>query len=237
MIVGQSIFTFPIDEGAVALLLVNRTQGKMILSTVDVSEPPETGELTLTELEAQFRTFTLRELCFEAANLAELIVATPDDQLLNQIQSWIAEATESKVDGYCFAADSIKNDIELWKLKKEHLIKMCDQIIERKESELDAMKQGLIQLEQIGLVDSYLVGKTRTIEIRDNSRPKVTLKLSPDNPLFPDQFKATRTRTVALTDEIAAAYAAGVDVSAIADVTLGKQVRFKLRPKRIKNKR
>ncbi|HAG82051.1 MAG TPA: hypothetical protein DCL61_13000, partial [Cyanobacteria bacterium UBA12227] len=100
----------------------------------------------------------------------------------------------------------------------DHLMEMCDQIIERKESELDAMKQGLIKLEEMGLVDSYLVGKTRAIEIRDNSRPKITLKLSPDDPLFPDQFKESRTRTVALTDEIVAAHTAGQNVSAIADV-------------------
>ncbi|HAX88331.1 MAG TPA: hypothetical protein DCY91_19195 [Cyanobacteria bacterium UBA11370] len=205
----------------------------MILSTRDDCEIRETGEITLTELEAKFHTFTLRQLCFEAADLAELIAATPNNQLLNQIQSWIAEATESKVDGYCFTADSLKNDLELWKRKKDHLMEMCDQIIERKESELDAMKQGLIKLEEMGLVDSYLVGKTRAIEIRDNSRPKITLKLSPDDPLFPDQFKESRTRTVALTDEIVAAHTAGQNVSAIADVTFGKQVRFKLRPKTV----
>jgi hypothetical protein len=217
-------------------MIISTANGTDASANTATTTDTDTGELSLIELEAQFRNLTLGELCFEAASLAELIEATPNDQLLNQIQTWIADATDAKVDGYCFAADQIESDIETWKLKKEHLMKTCDRIIERKLSELNSMKRGLIQLEKLGLISNYLVGKIRVIEIRNNSRPKVTLKLPPDDPLFPERFRETRTRTVALTEEIAAAHSSGQDVSAIADVTIGKQVRFKLRPKRIKKR-
>jgi hypothetical protein len=76
------------------------------------------------------------------------------------------------------------------------------------------------------------MGKEKAIEIRANSRPKITLHLSPDDPHFPKQYKHKRTEWIADLDAIFSAYEKGEDLSKIASVETGSQVRFKNAPKR-----
>jgi hypothetical protein len=190
-----------------------------------------TQEITPFELETQFKQMTLRELCFEAAQLAEIMENAPPDELMLQLRSWLSEATEEKVDGYAWAADYLNLEIDEWQAKKAKLMEMCDAIISRKESELNAMKEGLLRLNSLGLIPDYLLGKTKAIEIRQNSRPKVTLNLPPCDRDFPIRFRYQRTEWLADKDAIVAAYEAGEDISAIANVEIGYQVRFKNAPK------
>jgi hypothetical protein len=190
-----------------------------------------TEELTPFQLETQFKQMTLRELCFEAAQLAEIMENAPPDELIIQLRSWISEATEEKVDGYAWAADYLNLEIDIWKAKKAKLMEMCDAIISRKESELNAMKEGLLRLNSLGLIPDYLLGKTKAIEIRQNSRPKVTLNLPPSDRDFPTRFRYQRTEWLADKDAIVAAHETGEDLSAIATVEIGYQVRFKNAPK------
>jgi hypothetical protein len=191
-----------------------------------------TEELTPFELETHFKQMTLRELCFEAAQLAEIMENAPPDELMVQLRSWLLEATEEKVDGYAWAADYLNLEINEWQAKKAKLIEMCDAIISRKESELNAMKEGLLRLNSLGLIPDYLLGKTKAIEIRQNSRPKVTLNLPPSDRDFPTRFRYQRTEWLADKDAILAAHEAGEDLNAIATVEIGYQVRFKNAPKR-----
>jgi hypothetical protein len=250
-----------------------------------------TQEITPFELETQFKQMTLRELCFEAAQLAEIMENAPPDELMLQLRSWISEATQEKVDGYAWATAYLNLEIDEWKAKKAKLMEMCDAIITRKESELNAMKEGLLRLNSLGLIPDYLLGKTKAIEIRQNSRPKVTLNLPPSDRDFPEgkvrqnwttfsspgfgianfsflagktsyllitklglltikmlvlprlsnfvqfhwtptRFRYQRTEWLADKDAILAAHEAGEDLSAIATVEIGYQVRFKNAPKR-----
>jgi hypothetical protein len=198
-----------------------------------------TEELTPFELETQFKQMTLRELCFEAAQIAEIMENSPPDELMIQLrsrsvgcaQSWLSEATEEKVDGYAWAASYLNLEIDQWQAKKAKLMEMCDAIITRKEFELNAMKEGLLRLNSLGLIPDYLLGKTKAIEIRQNSRPRVTLNLPPSDRDFPTRFRYQRTEWLADKDAIVAAYEAGEDLSAIATVEIGYQVRFKNAPK------
>jgi hypothetical protein len=192
-----------------------------------------TGELNSKEIQFQFKQMSLRELCVEAAELNEIIENTDeDDELFTHLHTWIENATEEKIDAYVWVANYLKIEIEEWKTKKANLMKMCDEIIDRKKASLDKLKESLIELKNLGLIDNYLMGKDKAIEIRANSRPKITLHLSPDDPNFPKQYKHKRTFWVADFDAIVEAYDRGEDLSKIASAETGFQLRFKNAPKR-----
>jgi hypothetical protein len=192
----------------------------------------KTGELNSKEIQFQFKQMSLRELCVEAAELNEIIENTDeDDELFTHLQTWIELATEEKIDAYVWFANYLKLEIEEWKTRKTNLTKMCDEIIDRKKASLDKLKESLIELNNLGLIGNYLMGKDKAIEIRANSRPKITLHLSPDDPHFPKQYKHKRTEWVADLDAILSAYEKGEDLSKIASVETSSQVRFKNAPK------
>jgi hypothetical protein len=69
-----------------------------LLDPKSVDSLEDSGELTSAQIEANFRSLSLRELSFEAAQLA-VTLEDPDD-FLTQLQQYLAEATEAKVDGY-----------------------------------------------------------------------------------------------------------------------------------------
>jgi Siphovirus Gp157 len=192
-----------------------------------------TGELSNKEIQSQFKQMSLRELCVEAAQLNEIIDnIEDDDELFTHLQTWLEKATQDKIDGYVWVANYLKLEIEEWKNKKAKLIEMCDEIIARKQASLDKLKDSLIELHNLGLIDRYLVGKNKAIEIRENNRPKITLQLSPDDANFPKQYKHKRTEWIADKDAIKEAYNQGEDISKFASVEVGSQVRFKNAPKR-----
>jgi hypothetical protein len=107
-----------------------------------------------------------------------------------------------------------------------------DKIIDRKQSSLDKLKESLIELYELGSIENCLMGKEKAIEIRPNSRPKITLQISPEDSLFPKQYKYKRTEWIADKDAIAEAYDRGEDLSDIASIEVDSQVRFKNAPKK-----
>ena len=60
-----------------------------------------TGEISVSDLESSFRSMSLRELSFETAQIAELVEGSDGDELLEELQSYLADATAAKIDGYC----------------------------------------------------------------------------------------------------------------------------------------
>lgn len=198
----------------------------------------KTGELTLSELESHFRALSLRELSFETAQLAAIVdIPTQGEQneLYAQLQQYLAEATETKVDGYVLFKEYLEAEIATWKTKKQSLVEMCDRLLAHKQSQLDALKRSLIVLHEQGLIPDYLIGKNKAIQILPNPKPTVTLLGQPEDSDFPDSYKRTEIRVVADKEAIAKSHLKGEDVSGCAEVTFGKQVRFKNAPMRRKN--
>jgi hypothetical protein len=192
----------------------------------------KTGELNNKEIQSQFKQMSLRELCVEAEMLNEIIENIEEDQLFAQLKTWIQKATAEKIDAYVWVANNFKLEIEEWKTKKANLIKMCDEIIDRKQTSLDKLKKSLIELHELGSIENYLIGKEKAIEIRPNSRPKITLQVSPEAPSFPKRYKYKRTEWIADKDAIIEAYDRGEDLNHIASIEVGSQVRFKNAPKK-----
>ena len=186
--------------------------------------------LMTSELEANFRVMSLRELSIEAAQLASLLDDEPDEILL-ELQQYLTDATAAKVDGYVLYKEYLDAEIEQWKAKKESLLEMCDRVIDRKEQQIKSLKQTLIDLNERRFVSDYLMGKNKAIEIRPNSKPTVNLLGRADDPLLPAQYKKQEARWVVDKDAITAAYQNGEDVSGWATVTWSKQVRFKNAPR------
>lgn len=191
------------------------------------------GELTLKELEANFRAMSLRELSFEAAQLAATVEATTEgdlNELLSQLQQYLTDATEAKVDGYVLFKEYLEAEVETWKAKKEALVEMCDRLLDHKQSQLKALKQTLIDLHEQGLVEDYLIGKDKAIQILPNAKPTVSLLCQPEDTGLPAAYKRHEVKSVADKEAIAQAWQAGEDVSGFASVSWGKQVRFKNAP-------
>ncbi|WP_245927762.1 siphovirus Gp157 family protein [Aphanothece hegewaldii] len=192
-----------------------------------------TGEVPLNDLESNFRSMSLRELSFEAAQIAELTSENEPDELTEELQNYLRDATAAKVDGYCLFVDYLKGEIEAWKLKRSALDEMCDRIIFAKEAQLKALKENILRLHAQGLIDYNLKGKDKAIEIRLNSKPTIEVLGNPEN--LPKQYRTAKW--VADKEAIAADHIAGVDVSGFANVSFGKQVRFKNAPRNKKEKK
>lgn len=188
---------------------------------------PTTGEIPLNDLESSFRSMSLRELSFEAAQIAELTSENEPDELTEELQNYLRDATAAKVDGYCLFVEYLKGEIEAWKLKRDAVNEMCDRIILSKESQLKTLKENILRLHAQGLIDSNLKGKDKAIEIRLNSKPTIEVLGNPEN--LPKQYRTAKW--VADKEAIAADHQAGVDVSDFAIVSIGKQVRFKNAPR------
>jgi hypothetical protein len=122
----------------------------------------KTGELSSKEIQDRFKQMSLRELCVEAAELNEIIENTDeDDELFSQLKIWIEQAKEEKIDAYVWVANNLKLEIEEWKTKKVNLIKMCDEIIDRKQTSLDKLKESLIELYELGSIENHLIVKRK----------------------------------------------------------------------------
>lgn len=197
--------------------------------------PNKNGELTPQEVQQHFRTMSLQELSTEAAAIAQILEPDPDDEddLFQQLQQYLTEATQAKVDGYCWYQEMLKTEIEEWKQKKKTLSQMCDHIIEQKEKQLNSLKQNLLRLAELGIIDHYLMGKNKAIEIRTNPKPSVEVFRDDD---VPGIYKHPEVKWTVDKTAIALAYESGKDVSAFAKVTYGKQVRFKNAPTRKRKK-
>jgi hypothetical protein len=197
--------------------------------TTGVTIMPElaTGEIAPSELEASFRDLSLRELSFEAAQIAALLEDAEPDELLERLQTYISEATAAKIDGYCLYKEYLDSEIEAWKLKRDSLLGMCDRVISAKEAQLKALKQNLLNLHEQGLLEGNLVGKNKAITICPNSKP--TVEVIGDAKDLPLDYR--QAKWVPNKEAIAQAYLDGEDISKFAQIVYGKQVRFKNAPR------
>lgn len=178
--------------------------------------------------EALFREMSLRELAVTASDLnAALSTAADDNEFLKTCQEYITDATTDKVDGYSFVAAYLEADIAAWQEKKQKLLELVDKILHRKQRELELLKSSLLKLHQVGLIPSKLDGKTRTITIQA-SPPKVThLRIPPDSPEFPEQFREVRVEYKINAKALIEAWKAGEDISTFANIEQGTHVRFR----------
>jgi hypothetical protein len=186
--------------------------------------------------ETQITDLTLRQLSIIAAQIWHELEATEDEeQVAALVQSvmQIQEATEEKVDALNYVAHIMQTDIEAWTFRLKEIQALYSSLVEQKKKRLDYLKAGLLRLHAQGLIPDKLLGHDRAIEIRDNP-PKLHLLKDPAESDFPEQFREQTVVTKAKTDEILTAYKAGTDVSAFAQVTQGKHVRFKNKPIRAK---
>ena len=197
--------------------------------------PNQNGELTPQELQDQFRTMSLQELSTEAIAIAQILETDDEeeDNLFEQLQQYLTDATQVKIDGYCWYQEMLKNEIEEWKTKKKTLSEMCDRLIEQKEKQLNSLKQNLLRLAELGIIDDYLMGHNKAIEIRTNSKPTVEVHKTEDVPKI---YRQPQIQWTVDKQAIAQAQQVGKDVSAFATVTYGKQVRFKNAPRRKQKK-
>ncbi|MEM8780726.1 MAG: siphovirus Gp157 family protein [Cyanobacteria bacterium P01_G01_bin.49] len=192
--------------------------------------PNQNGELSPQELQGRFRALSLQALCYEAYEIAQILESDDDeDGLFRELQQYLTSATEAKVDGYCWIEKMLKTEIEDWKHKKKTLAQMCDEIINRKEKQLNSLKQNLLRLAELGVIDNYLMGHNKAIEIRYNSKPSIEVFSTDD---VPEVYRQPQIQWTVDKQAIAQAHQGGKDVSAFANVTWGKQVRFKNAPRR-----
>ena len=184
-----------------------------------------TGELSQ---EALFKQLSLKELSIAASDLSTTLLETTDDEeFLTLCQEYIADATADKVDGYSFVASDLEIDIAAWQEKKSKLLELVDEIISRKQRELELLKASLLRMYQLGIIGNKLAGKTRSIAIQP-SPPKITqLHILPDSPEFPEEFRQVRVEYKINAKALIERWKAGDDVSVIADIEQGHHVRFR----------
>lgn len=123
--------------------------------------------------------------------------------------------------------DQLNLDLENWEDRKARTVELYDKIISRRKTQLEQIKRSLIHQYEIGLISERNVGKEREIEIRDNPPKVAGLLVEVNDEDFPSEFRSIQYK--ADNKAILDAYKAGKDVSNIAEITVGKQVRFKVK--------
>ncbi|RAM50982.1 MAG: hypothetical protein C6Y22_14100 [Hapalosiphonaceae cyanobacterium JJU2] len=185
------------------------------------------------EIEKEINQLTLKELSLDAAKLwSQIEEATQSEEegLVEQlVQNLIAvqNGIETKIDAIAWVVDQLNLDLEVWEERKARVVELHDQIIKRRKTQLSQIKQGLIHLHTLGLINDKNIGKTREIEIRDNPPKVAKLLIEVDDEDFPSEFRIIKYQ--ANNQAILDAYKTGKDVSNIAEITIGKQVRFQVK--------
>ncbi len=181
----------------------------------------------------EINQLTLKELSLDAAKLwAQIEEATElgeegkVEELLQNLMA-IQDGMETKIDAIAWVVDQLNLDLEIWEERKARVVELHDQVISRRKTQLEKIKHTLIYLHEIGLINDKNIGKEREIEIRDNPPKVANLVVEVDDEDFPDEFRTIKYQ--ANNKAILDAYKTGKDVSNVAEVTIGKQVRFKVR--------
>jgi hypothetical protein len=187
----------------------------------------------MTALHSQINELTLRELSLDAAKLwSQIEEATESgeegkvEELLQQLVS-IQDGIEAKIDAIAWVFDQLNLDLENWEDRKARTVELYDKIISRRKTQLEQIKRSLIHQYEIGLISERNVGKEREIEIRDNPPKVAALLVEVNDEDFPSEFRSIQYK--ADNKAILEAYKAGKDVTNIAEITVGKQVRFKMK--------
>ncbi len=183
-------------------------------------------------IERQINELTLKELSLDAAKLwSQIEDATESgeegkvEELVSQLVS-IQDGIEAKIDAIAWVVDQLNLDLENWEDRKQRTVELCDKVISRRKTQLEQIKRSLIHLHEIGLIPEKNIGKEREIEIRDNPPKVATLLIEVDDEDFPSEFRNIQYK--ANNKAILEAHKAGKDVSNIAEITIGKQIRFKV---------
>ena len=76
--------------------------------------PNQNGELTPQELQDQFRTMSLQELSTEAIAIAQILETDDEeeDNLFEQLQQYLTDATQVKIDGYCWYQEMLRTKLK-----------------------------------------------------------------------------------------------------------------------------
>jgi Siphovirus Gp157 len=189
-------------------------------------------------IERQINKLTLKELSLDAAKLWEQIEEATDSEEEGEVKELISklisiqDGIETKIDAIAWVVDQLKLDLETWEERKQRTVELHDKVISRRKTQLEQIKRTLIHLYEIGLIPEKNVGKDRVIEIRDNPPKVADLLIEVDDADFPDEFKSIEYKPN--NKAILEAYKAGCDISHIAQITVGKQVRFKVTSSRKK---
>jgi chromosome segregation ATPase len=183
-----------------------------------------------TNIEQNINYLTLQELSLEAAKLWEQLEEAEDEQsfveqLLEQLFQ-VQGATERKIDAIAYVTDQLKLDIEVWQSRLEAITQLHTAVINRKHKQLESLKSYLLYLNKYGVLQDRNPGVEREIAFQNNP-PKVVLKVEPNDPEFPEEFREVRVEYRPLTKQILEAHKHGCDVSAIADIEVGKHIRFR----------
>ncbi len=180
----------------------------------------------------EINQLTLKELSLDAAKLWSQIEEASElgeegkvEQLVRELMA-IQDGIETKIDAIAWVVDQLNLDLEIWEERKVRVVELHDQVISRRKTQLEEIKRTLIHLHEIGVINDKNIGKEREIEIRDNPPKVANLVVEVDDEDFPDEFRTIKYQ--ANNKAILDAYKSGKDVSQIALVTIGKQVRFKV---------
>ncbi|MBO3458421.1 siphovirus Gp157 family protein [Aetokthonos hydrillicola Thurmond2011] len=184
-----------------------------------------------TNIEQNINYLTLQELSLEAAKLWEQLeqVDSEEEGYVEQILQQLFEmqgAQERKIDAIAYVADQLKLDIEVWQSRLKAITELHTAAINRKQKQLESLKSYLLFLNEHGVLQNRNPGVEREIAFQNNP-PKVLLKVEPEDPEFPEEFREVRVEYRPLTKQIIEAYKQGRDVSRIAEIEVGKHVRFK----------
>ena len=180
----------------------------------------------------EINQLTLKELSLDAAKLWSQIEEASElgeegkvEQLVQELMA-IQDGIETKIDAIAWVVDQLNLDLETWEERKARVAELHNQVISRRKTQLEQIKRTLIHLYEIGLINDKNIGKSRVIEIRDNPPKVANLLLEVDDEDFPDEFRTIKYQ--ANNKAILEAYKSGQNISNLAEVTIGKQVRFKV---------
>jgi hypothetical protein len=183
-------------------------------------------------IEREINQLTLKELSLDAAKLwsqieeaSELGAEGKVEQLVQELMG-VQDGIETKIDAIAWVVDQLNLDLETWEERKVRVAELYDQVISRRKTQLEQIKRTLIHLHEIGLISDKNIGKERVIEIRDNPPKVANLLVEVDDRDFPDEFRVIKYQ--ANNKAILEAYKSGKDISDVAEITIGKQVRFKV---------
>ncbi|MBW4498767.1 MAG: siphovirus Gp157 family protein [Scytonema hyalinum WJT4-NPBG1] len=180
----------------------------------------------------EINQLTLKELSLDAAKLWSQIEEASEsgeegkvEELVQKLMT-IQDGIETKIDAIAWVVDQLNLDLETWEERKARVAELHNQVISRRKTQLEQIKRTLIHLYEIGLINDKNIGKSRVIEIRDNPPKVANLLLEVDDEGFPDEFRTIKYQ--ANNKAILEAYKSGQDISNVAEVTIGKQVRFRV---------
>ncbi len=187
--------------------------------------------MTLAQ-ERNVSQLSLRELSFDAALLWEQIEAVQrDDDAESKVGVIIQQlmetqnATETKIDSIVWVKEMLESELSAWKERRERALLLYNDAIKVREDSIEKIKAMLLHLHSIGLISDRNLGKECEIEIRNNPPSVTELKMDIEAEEFPAQFR--RVKYLANNQAILDAYKAGINVEKYANITIGKQVRFK----------